>query len=335
MNLFTDSVGGGGARSFGDGIDVGGNLVAPSHAIPNVERIESLTPVLYLYRRQCPSTSGAGRYRGGAGIEMMIVPYGVTEPIEAVFISTGCAHPSTKGAFGGLPGSIQRNLILRDADVPALLASGVVPSTIDEIPCSGVEVAHAKDSVRLGPADAWLNFCTGGGGFGDPLLRDPAMVAADLAAGIYEADAAAALYGVVLDGAGNLDPDGTRRRRTELKRFRIDTGTPPSVRPRERRERDEHDVRVPEICLEVRPDGGHDCFACAWCSTVLGPATLDVRSYTIAVEHRLGSLSPLNRFADDGRAGVLLFCCPSCGTALTSDVRVFADDSRRPEIELR
>ena len=108
VNLFTDSVGGGGARSFRDGIDTCGNMIAPAYGIPNVERIESLAPVLYVYRRERAETAGAGKYRGGVGLEYMVVPHGAPGPLEAVFFGTGASHMETKGVFGGLPGSIQR-----------------------------------------------------------------------------------------------------------------------------------------------------------------------------------------------------------------------------------
>ena len=76
VNLFTDSIGGGGARSYRDGIDTCGNLVSPNYGIPNAERIESLFPLLYVYRRQTAETAGAGQYRGGVGLEYMVIPYG-------------------------------------------------------------------------------------------------------------------------------------------------------------------------------------------------------------------------------------------------------------------
>jgi N-methylhydantoinase B len=53
---------------------------------------------------------------------------------------------------------------------------------------------------------------TGGGGWGDPLDRDPELVAVDVLQGKVSAEAAAADYGVVVG-----DPEATRRSRQELR----------------------------------------------------------------------------------------------------------------------
>jgi N-methylhydantoinase B len=94
VNMFTDSVGGGGARSYRDGVDTCGNMVAPAYGIPNVERIESLFPVLYVYRKERAETAGAGRWRGGVGIEYMIIPYGTDAPVDAVFFGSAAVRLS-------------------------------------------------------------------------------------------------------------------------------------------------------------------------------------------------------------------------------------------------
>ena len=49
--------------------DAAGAMVAPSYAIPNVERNESLYPVLQVYRKHKRDSAGAGTFRGGAGID--------------------------------------------------------------------------------------------------------------------------------------------------------------------------------------------------------------------------------------------------------------------------
>ena len=60
---------------------------------------------------------------------------------------------------------------------------------------------------------------SGGGGFGDALERDPALVLADLAEGYVTEGAAAAVYGVVL-AKGTLDRAATAARRVELRASR-------------------------------------------------------------------------------------------------------------------
>jgi hypothetical protein len=60
---------------------------------------------------------------------------------------------------------------------------------------------------------------SGGGGFGDPLEREPTMVVADLAEGYVTLDAAAAIYGVVLVN-GAVDATATAARRAQLRAAR-------------------------------------------------------------------------------------------------------------------
>ena len=68
--------------------------------------------------------------------------------------------------------------------------------------------------------DVLLMESSGGGGFGDPLGRDPARVAADVRDGYVTVRAAAAIYGVILrDGAP--DDAATIARRAQLRRTRV------------------------------------------------------------------------------------------------------------------
>ena len=63
----------------------------------------------------------------------------------------------------------------------------------------------------------------GGGGYGDPLARDPEAVRADVRAGFVSAERAREGYGVVLDAAGEVDKAATAAARDALgrERFRI------------------------------------------------------------------------------------------------------------------
>ena len=68
------------------------------------------------------------------------------------------------------------------------------------------------------PLDAQAIVRTGGGGgWGDPLERDAALVAADVAEGLISRRAAHELYGVVLRGSMSLDESATQRLRDRLR----------------------------------------------------------------------------------------------------------------------
>ena len=88
---------------------------------------------------------------------------------------------------------------MRGTGVRATLAGGRVPASLDDIG-GAQELVPAHHETDLGPDDVYFTHWQGGGGYGDALLRDPAAVAADVAARKVSARAAADVYGVSLAG---------------------------------------------------------------------------------------------------------------------------------------
>jgi N-methylhydantoinase B len=77
-------------------------------------------------------------------------------------------------------------------------------------------------ALELQPGERIVSRSGGGGGYGDPLDRDPASVLEDVLEGWVSVEQAAAVYGVELRGqAGSREPtvdeEATRRRRAELR----------------------------------------------------------------------------------------------------------------------
>jgi len=89
--------------------------------------------------------------------------------------------------------------------------------------------AHLE--TDLGPTDVYFTHWQGGGGFGDPLLREPERVADDVERRRISPEAAAAVYGVVLGGDRNADIAATARRRADLRRERAGLGTGEALSP--------------------------------------------------------------------------------------------------------
>ena len=328
VNMFTDSVGGGGARSFADGIDTAGNLISPSYGIPNVERIEGLLPVLYLYRKQRQETAGAGRWRGGVGIEYMLKPHHASGPIEAVYFASGKSHMETKGVGGGLPGSIQCNFVLRQANVTDCFARGTIPSAANDLSYASIEIPEAKDAGVLNATDVWICFCNGGGGHGDPLQREPGKVANDVRGGLCSIDEARRLYGVVCNAAGAIDFSETVELRERIRTQRLRDGVllGEAWAP----------AKIPDL-TEIAPfgaglfvaDTGHEhVLACRTCESVLAPVVEGSRARALMVEYDIAALSPLNIHGLGSEVVVRLYCCPSCGSSFMSDVQFRCDDPR-------
>ena len=117
MGVTTESLGGaGGARTFADGVDVGGLITNPISRMANVETVESGLPVRYLFRRRRTDSGGAGKYRGGSGVEMALTPHDSPETgIRYVVSGKGQKHAMTDGIAGGGPGARNRYVLVRRA----------------------------------------------------------------------------------------------------------------------------------------------------------------------------------------------------------------------------
>jgi N-methylhydantoinase B len=180
--------GGCGARPTKDGID-GVNFSAGSLRNVPTESIELEAPVL-VQRYMLTDETAAGRYRGGAGV---VFEFQVNAP-NTIITARGMErmHVRPWGRKGGEPGTLGATI--------------AQPGTPDEHPAGKIDV------LELAPGDTLRIVSPGGGGYGDPFERDPALVARDVANGFYTAADAAARFGVVLDG-GRVDEDATRRRR--------------------------------------------------------------------------------------------------------------------------
>ena len=334
VNMFTDSVGGGGARSFGDGIDTCGNFIAPAYGIPNVERIESLIPMLYVYRREREETAGAGLYRGGVGIEYMLVPHETSHDMEAVLFSTGCAHMESKGVAGGLPGSIQRNIVLHGAGVKAAMGRGEIPTSLETAGAERVDVVDAKDVRWLTPEDAWMCLCTGGGGYGDPLGRDSEAVARDVRRGLCTASEGETLYGVVLTSGGTVDSAATAQLRAAILAERHKRGTAPKADASGLSFDGPERFRVGGI-LAVRDGADGPVLGCRACNHPFGPAGEDPRAHALVIEREIEELSPVNSYRAESDVILREFACPNCATLFSTDLQLRSDDPRMPEMHLK
>jgi N-methylhydantoinase B len=332
VNLFSDSVGGGGAKAARDGVNTSGSLNSPSYGIPNVERIESLIPVLYMYRRERSETAGAGTRRGGVGLEFMMIPHGIESDMEAVFFATGVTHLIPKGINGGSAGSVQQNFVARRADIRERLAAGQIPQGLDEIGFDRLDLQEAKAATQISPHDAWINFCCGGGGYGDPLLREPENSARDVKVGLCTREEVERLYGVILRDDGTVDADATTGRRDTMRAARFTTGL--SLGPRWQGSFAGRQLFRYAETLAVRETAAGAVLGCICCNEALCPAEEDPRQRALMIEAPLDALSALNGYQPSDvvhRA----YACPSCATTFSSDVQLKSEDPRMPEMHLR
>jgi N-methylhydantoinase B len=305
--------GGYGARPHADGIDTGGLFCIPMGRVPDVEMTEFLYPVLTLWRREVPDSGGPGRHRGGLGASIAITPHGTSVPMGLVLASAGKAVAQNAGLCGGHPGNSGLDVVARRSRVAELLASGHMPAELDEV-SDELEPGQNYASSYLAPGEVFQMTWQGGGGYGDPLTRDPEAVAHDLRERKVTEGAAVGVYGVVVtDGA--VDTAATAVERDRLRSARKARSRPLGET------RGSVDVsgarRIDDNLVEL--SGGE--VACGHCGQGLG----EVERLGVALyEGPPTDAGPqiLADAADYVDAPVVFrqYCCPSCWTAIYSAV---------------
>ena len=212
--------GGMGARTQSDGIDTGGLAFMPMGRIADAEMNEFNFPILYLWRREEPDSGGPGRQRGGVGGSSCFVLHDAPDRTANLLTTGGGkAVPQAVGLAGGLPASTQHDVLIRGSDVRQVLSEGGLPTSL--VAFTGErELMPAHLATSLAWDDVYYMHWTGGGGYGDPLARDPHAVAADVDARLVTSAAAANVYGAILHDDGTPDLEMTSHRRQALRRAR-------------------------------------------------------------------------------------------------------------------
>lgn len=208
--------GGSGARTYKDGIDTGGFLDSPSSIIANIEDYEFNYPVLYMYRRQQADTGGPGKFRGGATVSMMYMTHDVDKIPTKIMHAIGVEQPGSAGIAGGLPSCTNQFVLKRNSNIRQLLKRGEIPQELDDVR-GKLEVATGITPTYQGKDDVYHCIGMGGGGYGDPLLREPERVLTDVINGLVTAQAAKETYGVVVrEKPWRVDVAATQRQRDAI-----------------------------------------------------------------------------------------------------------------------
>jgi N-methylhydantoinase B len=186
--------GGGGGRPWADGSDTI-HIVPDSKNLP-VEFTETRFPLLVESLGLAPDSGGPGKRRGGLGYRKEIRPL-----IDCNFLSVADRSIlACWGLKGGRAGKPFRVTV--DPEGPAERA---LEGLVDDEPIP------AGTLIRIDT--------TGGGGWGDPLERDPAEVLLDVLQGKVSRASARDDYGVVL-GEEAVDTSATQAQRARLRATR-------------------------------------------------------------------------------------------------------------------
>lgn len=186
VQVLEPMVGGTGAREGADGVDGRDSGISNLSNNP-VETVETEIGVEILRYGLRTDSGGAGRWRGGCGLELTFRVRGEGSKLLARGLERMCFRPW--GVRGGGPGAATELIVN---------------------PGTARERRHFKiDVLPLEPGDVVTLLTSGAGGYGDPYTRDPEAVLRDVERGVVSREAAARAYGVVLaEGDGGLAVDG-------------------------------------------------------------------------------------------------------------------------------
>ena len=197
IGILTETfAGAGGARTFDDGVDIGGEIPNPISRMANVETVEAMFPIRYLFRRRLKDSGGGGKFRGGTGGELAIVNHDAPDGgIHYVLSGKGSKFPQSEGLLGGNPGSNNDYVWVHSDETQK--DTPYFSQEFDEIP--GKKEAISWGVFPLLGNDALYLCWNGGGGTGDPLERDPQAVLLDYINNTISITAVNEVYGVVLN----------------------------------------------------------------------------------------------------------------------------------------
>ena len=214
-----------GATRHGDG-DSSQQMVTMNMLASGVEAAEHPgCPALHLRLDYVPDSGGPGANRGGvANIFDDLFRLPASHRIQQFHVRRppggGGVNGGRAGLLGGVwlwdgnayigPGAREPGLSITDPlYAEARVMSGVVDPKTGQVDPGG-EYVFVTEKVPAGAGSVIRTLTMGGGGWGEPLTRDPARVLIDVRDGYVSISGAARDYGVVILGDPDRDPEGLR-----------------------------------------------------------------------------------------------------------------------------
>jgi N-methylhydantoinase B len=168
--------------------------------IDSIEVLEQKYPIRFKTLRLLTDSGGAGEFRGAPGSE---IEFGPARGTMQAFYFADFGHFPPAGVLGGGDGSL------------AAVSRSSADGSEEPVPVIG--------DVLLEPGESVRGLESGGGGYGDPLDRDPEAVRVDVLDGWVSVNAARDLYGVVVtvdDRSAEIDSVATDEQRRRLREIR-------------------------------------------------------------------------------------------------------------------
>ena len=182
-------------------------------------------------------------------------------------------------------------------------------------------------------ADVYAVRWSGGGGFGDPLLRDPERIAHDLEHFNITPAAARDIFGAVLDADEQVDVAATAKNRDQIREARLTRLANGHV-SREIHSGEATLAAGDNLAVYGASKAAH--WACAHCAADFGPLADNYKDVCLREDLPVSASNPLVgdpiNFIDNAVA-FRLFYCPECGSQIDNEIAVEHDPVMR-DIEL-
>ena len=191
--MYVISGGGYGGNSSSDGLSNGCSTIGISKTTP-VEVMEQYYPVLFEEYSLHEGSGGAGKQRGGFGVNYKIKLRRGNAKVSMV-MDHGRFGP--QGVLGGKDGGVNRVRIERHGET-------YIPPHLSK---DQNVIVKEGDTIRVSTP--------GGGGYENPFLRNPELVKHDVQRGYYTTQQVKENFGVVLNINGEIDEKATQKLRNE------------------------------------------------------------------------------------------------------------------------
>ena len=191
--MYVISGGGYGGNSSSDGLSNGCSTIGISKTTP-VEVMEQYYPVLFEEYSLHEGSGGAGKQRGGFGVNYKIKLRRGNAKVSMV-MDHGRFGP--QGVLGGKDGGVNRVRIERHGET-------YIPPHLSK---DQNVIVKEGDTIRVSTP--------GGGGYENPFLRNPELVKHDVQRGYYTTQQVKENFGVVLNFKGEIDEKATQKLRNE------------------------------------------------------------------------------------------------------------------------
>ena len=270
---------------------------------------------------------------------MGFVPH-KSDSLNAQVISVDPGIISTIGLGGGYPGHPGNFLYAADTAIWERFARSEMMGNRNEVEArlKPLDRVSPKASLPLRGGDVWVVENSAGGGFGDPLNRDPDRVLADWQGGMIPRHHLERFYGVVITSNGEVDDLATQQLRLEIRRQRLETATAPAIRT-DNPEPLSADAALLQVGDSIAIYSGltGEQWVCSDCRTPLAPAAENYKHFSALREGNPHQIDP-ELYADptlfcDDEIRLREFFCPDCGSLLSVEVAK-VDDAPLRDVRL-